>query len=108
VAEQTILGGDKPGQLRIVSPKDNLRLIRNPEVPADLSILTLKANLAVMPPPSGAPAPAQLLWYVDGKPYQLAAAGDAVRWPLQTGTHTFQAKVPYSGVASRQVTIEVQ
>jgi hypothetical protein len=34
---------------------------------------------------------------------------DAVtRWPLQPGLHTFEAKVPYRGIASAPVTVEVE
>jgi penicillin-binding protein 1C len=109
VAAQAFLNATKPGQVSIISPKNNLRLIRNPEVPAELAMLTLKANLAAPSSVSpGSPTASQLLWYVDGKPYQLAAAGDAVHWPLQAGTHVFQARLPYSTVASPPVTVQVQ
>ena len=50
----------------------------------------------------------QVVWYVDGKPFLVAAGDSAVRWPLQPGIHTFEAKVPYRGLSSAPVTIEVQ
>ncbi|HVJ41147.1 MAG TPA: hypothetical protein VM639_06615 [Dongiaceae bacterium] len=102
--------------LHILSPQNNLRLIRNPELPADLSSLALKVSVASggeVAHPSGkagsdkVPA-TQVLWYIDGKPFQLAAASETLRWPLQPGLHEFQARVPYSKLASPVVTVQVQ
>jgi penicillin-binding protein 1C len=53
------------------------------------------------------PAPPQLLWYVDGQPYRLAAATESVRWPLQAGLHKFQVRIPNRGIASAIVTVQV-
>jgi len=114
------LATDTDQHLRILSPQNNLRLIRNPELPADLASLALTAsvssNPATQPISSPDQQPAaqqqvpvtQLLWYVDGKPFQLVAANATARWPLQPGPHQFQAKVPYSTLASAVVTIQVQ
>jgi penicillin-binding protein 1C len=84
----------------VVSPRNNMRVIRNPELPADLASLPLKATL-----PAGV---TQVVWYVDGKPFLVGSGETAARWPLQPGIHTFEAKVPYRGLASPPVTIEVQ
>ncbi len=35
-------------------------------------------------------------------------ADTAARWPLQPGLHTFEAKLPYRGLSSRPITIEVE
>jgi len=111
---------DAGQHLRILSPQNNLRLIRNPELPADLASLALTASVSSNPaaqalsPPDQQPLlqrqvpVTQLLWYVDGKPFQLAAASATVRWPLQPGQHQFQAKVPYSTLASSVITVQVQ
>jgi penicillin-binding protein 1C len=99
LAELSPPDGDS-GTVTIVSPHNNIRVIRNPELPADLASLPLKAS---------APADAaQIVWYVDGKPFQTGAADQVTRWPLEPGHHTFEAKVPYRGLASTPVTIEVQ
>lgn len=88
------------GVVTVVSPRNNMRVIRNPELPADLASLPLKATV-----PSGA---SQVVWYVDGKPFQVGPADKVVRWPLQPGIHTFEAKVPYRGLTSPPVTIAVE
>jgi penicillin-binding protein 1C len=101
----------EPQALRIVSPKNNLRLIRNPELPADLSSLALTADVEPDAKTglgsTGVPM-TQVLWYVDGKPFQLGTANGTVRWPLQAGLHVFQAKVPYSKIASAQISVQIQ
>jgi penicillin-binding protein 1C len=89
--------------LTIASPRDATHIIRNPEMPADLSTLNLTATLAT---PSGA-APQQLLWYVDDQPYRLAGAAEGVRWPLQPGLHRFQVRSPALGIVSSTVTVQV-
>ncbi|MFO1056785.1 MAG: transglycosylase domain-containing protein [Dongiaceae bacterium] len=86
--------------IRIVSPRDSLRVIRNPELPADLASLALKAETK--------PAAAQVTWYVDGKPFLVSAEAETARWPLQPGTHVFVARVPYRALASKPVTVEVE
>jgi penicillin-binding protein 1C len=87
-------------QIAILSPRDEMRVIRNPELPAGLASLPLKAAVD--------PAQSQVTWYVDGKPFVVSAAGEIARWPLQPGRHTFEARIPYRGIASKPVTIEVQ
>jgi penicillin-binding protein 1C len=86
-------------RLAIASPQDSTHIIRNPETPADLASLALTASVT--------PAPPQLLWYVDGQPYRLATASETVRWPLQSGLHRFQVRVPNRGIASAVVTVLV-
>jgi penicillin-binding protein 1C len=83
----------------IVSPRNHMRVIRNPELPADLASLPLKATV-----PAGA---SQVVWYVDGRPFLVGPADSTARWPLQPGPHTFEAKLPYRGISSAPVTIEV-
>jgi penicillin-binding protein 1C len=86
-------------RLLIASPQDSTHIIRNPETPAELASLTLTASVA--------PAPPQLLWYVDDRPYRLAGATESVRWPLQAGLHRFQVRIPNRGIASPVVTVQV-
>jgi penicillin-binding protein 1C len=91
---------DDTATIVIVSPRDSMRVIRNPELPADLASLPLKVETT--------PAATQVTWYVDGKPFLVSAAGAVARWPLQPGTHRFEARIPYRDLASRPVTIEVE
>ncbi|HVO02273.1 MAG TPA: transglycosylase domain-containing protein [Candidatus Cybelea sp.] len=88
------------GAITILSPRDRMHVIRNPELPADLASLPLRV--------SAPPDAAQVAWYVDGKPFLLAKPGETARWPLAPGTHTFEARVPYRDLAAKPVTIEVQ
>jgi penicillin-binding protein 1C len=84
----------------VLSPRNNMRVIRNPELPADLASLPLKATV-----PAGV---SQVVWYVDGKPFLVGPGDTAARWPLQPGIHTFEAKIPYRGLSSAPVTVEVE
>jgi hypothetical protein len=95
-----IAPADDAASVTIVSPRDNMRVIRNPEVPADLASLPLKA--------AATPAAIQVTWYVDGKPFLVSAAKDIARWPLLPGTHTFEARIPFRNIASKPVTIVVE
>lgn len=88
------------GVVTVVSPRNNMRVIRNPELPDDLASLPLKATV-----PVGA---SQVVWYVDGKPFLVGQADTTARWPLQPGIHTFEAKIPYRGLSSTPITIEVE
>jgi penicillin-binding protein 1C len=88
------------GTLRITSPSNGLRLLRDPETPAPLATLGLAA---VSSPPAK-----QILWYVDGRPFSLADYPYSARWPLSPGEHIFQAKLPYTAVASQPVRVTVQ
>jgi len=50
----------------------------------------------------------EVLWMVDGKPYQLAAYPYTVRWPLQAGDHVIQARSPLTSERSAAVHIRVE
>jgi penicillin-binding protein 1C len=99
LAELTVPDRDAE-TVTVVSPRNHMRVIRNPELPADLASLPLKATV-----PAGVE---QVVWYVDGKPFLLGAGDTAARWPLQPGVHTFEAKVPYRGLSSTPITILVE
>ncbi len=71
----------------------------NPETPAGMSTLALRA---VVDPPSE-----QILWYVDGVPFELTDYPYTVRWPLEPGEHTIQARLPHTDAASSVVRVMV-
>ncbi len=89
-----------PSSLRIVAPSDGLNLLRDPSVPARLSTIALQVEV-------DPPVP-EVLWTIDGKPYQLAPYPYTVRWPLQSGQHLVQAWLPMTKEASASVRIVVQ
>ena len=90
----------QPVSIRIASPKDGLRLLRDPETPAGMSTLALRA---VVDPPSE-----QILWYVDGVPFELTDYPYTVRWPLEPGEHAIQARLPHTDAVSSVVRVVVE
>ncbi len=88
-----------PVGLRIVTPRDGLRLLRDPTIPAAFNTIGLRAEVS--------PAVKELLWLVDGKPFRLAAYPYAVRWPLRSGEHLIQAQVPLTREYSAPVRVRV-
>ena len=88
-----------PVRLRITSPENGARLLRDPETPAALATVALRT---VVDPPVN-----EVVWYVDGLPLATAAYPYGARWRLQPGEHTFQVRLPSSGGASRPVHVTV-
>ena len=87
-------------RLAVHSPENGLRLLRDPESPAESGTLALKA---VADPPIP-----QLAWYVDGRPYKLVDYPYTARWKVQPGEHTFQVRIPQSPIASTSIRVWVQ
>ena len=87
-------------RIAIVSPEDGARLLLDPETPAALATLALAAEVD--------PPAAQLVWYVDGQPFEVADAPYSARWPLAAGEHVIQARLPFSQLSSRPVRIYVE
>ncbi len=86
-------------RLRITSPENGARLIRDPETPADLNSVALAA---VVDPPAN-----EVVWYVDGLPFATAPYPYTTRWRLRPGEHTFQVRLGSGGGVSRPVRITV-
>ena len=89
-----------PVRLRITSPENGLRLLRDPETPPEQSTLAL--TVVVDPPVP------QVVWYVDGQPYETVAYPYATRWRLEPGDHLFQVKLPLQPGASPGARVVVQ
>lgn len=92
--------GEKKVRVSIVSPEDGLRLVRDPETPADQATLALRAVVNPLVP--------QVVWYVDDKPFQVADYPYTARLSLTPGEHTIQAGIPNYSAYSRRVKIIVQ
>jgi penicillin-binding protein 1C len=97
---RAVLDPSRPARLRITSPEDGVRLLRDPETPADLSTVSL--TVVVDPPVH------QVVWYVDGRPYETVDYPYTTRWKLTPGDHTFQVRLPFSEGASGAVRVVVQ
>ncbi|MCP4334887.1 MAG: glycosyl transferase [Gammaproteobacteria bacterium] len=85
--------------IRILSPRDNLRVTRLPEVPGNLNSLAFHVELSE--------PVEQVLWFVDNRPYKITRFPHTLRWELETGEHRFQAELPYYGVRSDVVKVRV-
>ncbi|HEY8064377.1 MAG TPA: transglycosylase domain-containing protein [Methylosinus sp.] len=91
---------DATVELAVTTPEHQTHIWRNPEQPAALNRLALRAS---------APASVeQILWVVDGKPFLLAEADKPVYWPMQPGTHHIQARLPLRPGASRVVEVTIE
>ncbi len=86
---------EEPVHVQIDAPVHGARLLRDPEVPADRRTLRLAARV-------DPPVP-QVVWYVDGAPFAMAGPPYEVRWPVTSGAHRFEARVPYRPERSTQV-----
>ena len=87
-------------RLSVTSPENGLRVLRDPETPPEQSTLALRA---VVDPPS-----LQVVWYVDGRPFEVVDYPYTARWDLVPGDHVFQARLAGAGAASASVRITVQ
>jgi penicillin-binding protein 1C len=99
-APATILRESEEPRLAIATPEHNTHIWRNPEQPASLNRLALK----LAPGPQGA----QIVWYVDGEPFQTAEADQTVYWPLRPGAHQIQARLALQPGASWKVKVMVE
>lgn len=91
---------DAPTRLSIASPENDSRIWRNPDAPAGLGRIALKALVE--------PRAAQVVWYVDGAPFAIADPDKPLFWPLQKGAHEFQLRLPLRPGASKIVRIVVE
>jgi penicillin-binding protein 1C len=87
-------------RLSIVSPAPGTRFWRNPEVPAAMNRLALRASVV---PPVG-----QIVWRVDGQDYAMAAPDAPLLWPVTPGVHWFQIRLPLQDDVSRVVRVVVE
>ncbi len=94
------LHNEQPVNLVVESPQNGLRIFNNPDIPPAMNSLALRATAE--------PDVPQVLWYVDGKPFKLADAPYTVRWSLEHGSHTFQARLPFRDEVSKTVRVIVE
>jgi penicillin-binding protein 1C len=89
-----------PVRLAIAAPEDDSHLWRNPETPAALDRLALKAVVE--------PHVAQVVWYVDGEPFAMTDPDKPVLWPIKPGAHRFQLRLPAQDASSAAVNVVVE
>lgn len=73
--------------VRVTAPRDGQVLVRDADVPAEFATVALEATV-------DPPAP-QVVWYVDGEPFEVVDYPYATRWPVQVGEHAIEARVPW-------------
>lgn len=93
------LRGTRAPRLRVSAPEPGAVLLADPEVPAGSATIALQAEAD--------PAPPELVWYVDGRPWRIAGRPYTVRWPIEPGAHTFQVRIPGQEAASPPVRVSV-
>ncbi len=86
--------------IEILSPKEGMRILLDPETPRQLATLKLEAAVS--------PSVPQIVWYVDGEPYRLADYPYTIRWPLKSGRHRFEARLPATDSISKVVRVEIE
>lgn len=87
-------------RIRITSPENGLRVLRDPDTPAAQATLALSATVD--------PEPAQVVWYVDGRPYQTVDRPFTARWVLVPGDHVVEARLPNVSSHSGRVQVHVE
>jgi len=91
--------GPARASIEIREPVDGSHFLLDPETPRRFQTLALKARVA--------PAVSEIVWIIDGRPQPAVPYPYVLRWPLQPGRHSFQARFPQAAVASPPVTITV-
>ena len=71
----------------------------HPDTPQQLQSIALRANVSPVVP--------EIIWYVDGEPFQKVAYPYTTRWHLRAGSHALQARFPHADVQSGIITITV-
>jgi penicillin-binding protein 1C len=87
-------------RLSILSPEQNLRVLRDPETPPAQATLALRV---VVDPPVP-----QVVWYVDGHAFEIAEYPYTARWSLVPGDHVFEVRVPPFDTRSGRVHVHVE
>ncbi|MBT7445857.1 MAG: glycosyl transferase [Methylococcales bacterium] len=86
--------------IKITSPIDNSRLFLSPDTPAEQQTISLRLHTSEVVK--------QILWSIDGKPYQLTKDPHQTRWVLQPGIHTITATIPFTEVQAKSIKIHVK
>ena len=71
----------------------------HPDTPQQLQSIALRANVT--------PAVPEIIWYVDGEPFQKVQYPYTTRWYLRAGSHALQARFPHADIQSGIITITV-
>jgi penicillin-binding protein 1C len=98
--DETASKAGQPVRLSIAVPEQDAHLWRNPEVPAALNRLALRAVAEPHVP--------QIVWYVDNEPFAVADPDETVYWPMVAGIHRFRIGRPFDAALSKPVRVAVE
>jgi penicillin-binding protein 1C len=98
--DETANEAGEPQRMSITAPEQDAHLWRNPEVPAALDRLALRALVE--------PHVAQIVWYVDDEPFAVADPDETVYWPMAAGIHRILIGRPFDAARSKPVRIAVE
>ena len=86
-------------KISVITPQNGSRLYIDPEMPSEMNTLTLNCQVT--------PRVNEVLWFVDGKEYEVVPFPYTVAWKIAPGKHLFQVQVPYTPCKSGVVSVEV-
>lgn len=71
----------------------------HPETPRELQSIALRASVTPNVP--------EIVWYVDGEPFQKVGYPYTTRWKLRAGSHALQARFPHANIQSGIINITI-
>ncbi len=86
--------------LVIATPEHDTHIWLNPEQPAQMNRLALKLQPA--------PGVGQIVWHIDGAPFETADADKTVFWPMRPGVHRIEARRALQPGGSRPVKVTIE
>jgi len=89
-----------PTTMNIVQPAPDTHVWRNPETPAALNRLVLRAAISPHVP--------QITWLVDGTPIATTPPETPLYWQMVPGRHRFQLRLPLQPSQSQPLTVTIQ
>ena len=85
--------------IAIEEPIDGSVFRFHPDTPRQLQSIALRASVT--------PTVPEIIWYVDGKPFQKVSYPYTTRWHLRAGDHALQARFPQADIQSGIITITI-
>ena len=85
--------------IAIKEPIDGSVFRFHPDTPRQLQSIALRANVT--------PTVPEIIWYVDGEPFQKVSYPYTTRWQLRAGSHALQARFPHADIQSGVITITI-
>ncbi len=85
--------------IAIEEPIDGSVFRFHPDAPQQLQSIAFRASVTPVVP--------EIIWYVDGEPFQKVAYPYTTRWQLRAGSHALQARFPHADIQSGIITITI-